>query len=416
MRRASCFGLALLVLVLPEAAAWAQTTSYDDVGQKPIGRIHNANRAALRREQYSIGQEVDHAHKQYSAMKKEIEDTTGVTFSMESSVMSQWGTPNGGYGAVQAMFTPAVNWDMFSSPRFGDGSLQFHFMAAQYLSGNSGQTLAENINVNSPINNQPTANNQFVQLTYTHSFPGDWLSISAGQYALSNFDGNDYANDQQTSFIGYAFTQNGSQNYSQAGLGAYAQIDPVKTLTFAAGFQDPNDFSGSYIQFPTLLAGQYSWFLYGAWSPTIAGGQGTYSLLYYNQPSVPLQPVAGQGLSFSASQPVGDKWGLFLRANTAWHSSFQIQSSIAGGAVYIDPLKRHPDDRIGLALAWNATNMALYQGTFVRPSETMMEFFWAFTAFRSLLITPSVQLFLEPALAPTADISAVFSLRLTQLF
>ena len=160
----------------------------------------------------------------------------------------------------------------------------------------------------------------------------------------------------------------------------------------------------------------YSWLLYGAWTPTVLGGQATYSVLYYNQPSIPLQPIAGQGLSFSASQPIGDKWGLFLRANTAWQSSFAIQSSIAGGAVYVDPLNRHPQDRIGLALAWNATNMSLYQGTFVRPSETMMEAFWAFTAFRSLLITPSIQLYLEPALAPNAEISAVFSLRLTQLF
>ena len=416
MCRAPSLGLAVLLLLLPMGRAGAQTISYDDVGQKPIGRVHNANRTALKREQFSVGQEVDDAHRRYSLMKKDIEDTTGITFSMESSVMSQWGTPNGGYGAVQTMFTPAVNWDMFSSPRFGDGSIQFHFLSANYLSGNNGQTLGNNIDVNSPVNDQPYANNQFVQLTYTHAFPGQWLSISVGQYSFSNFDGNDYANDQQTSFIGYAFAQNGSQNYSQAGLGAYAQIDPVKNLTFAVGFQDPSDFSGSYVQFPTLFAGVYSWLLYGAWTPTVLGGQATYSVLYYNQPSIPLQPIAGQGLSFSASQPIGDKWGLFLRANTAWQSSFAIQSSIAGGAVYVDPLNRHPQDRIGLALAWNATNMSLYQGTFVRPSETMMEAFWAFTAFRSLLITPSIQLYLEPALAPNAEISAVFSLRLTQLF
>ncbi|WP_421996922.1 carbohydrate porin [Reyranella sp.] len=331
--------------------------------------------------------------------------------------MSQWGTPNGGSGAVQAMFTPAVNWDVFSSPTVGDGSLQFHFMAAQYWSAATGASLGASIDLVSPINNQPTANQQFVQLTYTHGFPGEWLSLSVGQYAFSNFDGNAYANDQQVNFIGYSLTQNGSQNYSQAGLGAYAQLNPTREFTFATGFQDANDFSGSYVQFPTLGQGQYAWFLYGAWSPTVAGwGQGNFALLYYNQPGVAAQPLASTGLSFSASQPVGDRWGLFLRANTAWQSSFAIQSSIAGGAVLNDPLKRSPFDQIGLGMAWNATNMSLYAGSSARPSETMVEAYWAWSLYHALLITPDIQLYLQPALAPSSDISAVFTIRVTQLF
>lgn len=407
----------LVIAILIASAERAQAQTYDPDGQKLVGRIHDANRAARKRQQLSISSDLDEVHVRYAKAKKEIEEATGVTYSMESSVMSQWGAPNGGYGAVQAMFTPAVNWDMFSSPRFGDGSLQFHFLATQYLSGNDGTAIANNIGILSPINNQPTANNQFVQVTYTHSFPGDWLAVSVGQYALSNFDTNAYANDQQVNFIGYSLTQNGSQNYAQAGIGAYAQVNPTKEITFAAGFQDNNDLSGSYVQFSTLGNGQYAWFGYGAWSPTVGTwGQGTYSLLYYNLPSVPIQPRAGDGLSFNAAQPIGDKWGLFLRANTAWNSSFPIQSSIGGGAVLNDPLQRSPHDQIGLAMVWNATNMSLYQNTFVRPSETMLEFYWTWTAYHTLLVTPNLQLFLQPALTPTDNLAAVFTIRLTQLF
>lgn len=109
-------------------------------------------------------------------------------------------------------------------------------------------------------------------------------------------------------FIGYSLTQNGSQNYAQAGLGAYVQFNPVKEITLAAGFQDNNDISGSYIQVSTFGNGQYAWFGYGAWSPTLGTwGQGTYSLLYYNLPGVPAQPTPGQGLSFNAAQPIGDR-------------------------------------------------------------------------------------------------------------
>lgn len=403
---------ALFVFVEP-----AQAQDSTAQGQKLVGKVHDRNRAAKARQELSLGEEVDRAHVRYARAKKQIEEETGITFSMEASIMSQWGVPNGGYGAVQGMFSPTVNWSAFDSERFGAGSFQFHFLATQYWSGADGTALGSNLNLVSPINNQPTANNQFVQLTYTHSFPGDWLSVSAGQYAFSNFDGNAYANDQQVNFIGYSMTQNGSQNYAQAGLGAYAQINPTKEITLAAGFQDANDLSGSYLQFSTLGQGQYAWFGYAAWSPPFPKwGQGTYSLLYYNQPGVTIQPLASDGLSFNAAQPIGDKWGLFVRANTAWNSSFPIQSSIAGGFVYNDPLKRGPNDQIGVAVAWNATNMTFYSGTLVRPSETMLEVYWAWSIYRAFLLTPDVQLYFQPALSPYDNVAAVFSLRLTQLF
>jgi hypothetical protein len=407
----------VVLAALAVATNGAEAQTYDPQGQKLVGRIHDANRAAKRRQELSIEEEVDRAHVRYAKAMKQIEDTTGVRLSMQASEMSQWGTPNGGYGAVQTMFTPSVNWDIFSRSTIGDGSVQFQFMAAQYLSGASGTSLGSNINLISPINNQPTANQQFVQLTYTHGFPGEWLAISVGQYAISGFDGNAYANDQQLNFIGYSLTQNGSQNYSQAGLGAYAQLNPVGEITFAAGLQDANDFSGSYIQFPTVGQGQYAWFGYAAWQPIIKDwGPGSYALLYYNQPGVQLQPLASSGLSFSASQSIGERLALFLRANTAWQSSFAIQSSIAGGVIVNDPVRHSKHDQIGLAMAWNATNMSLFTGTFVRPSETMLEAYWSWSVYRGFLVTPDVQLYLQPALAPSNDLAAVFTIRVTQLF
>lgn len=414
-RRAAVLVTVVMATAVPMDRVQAQESTSDE--QELVGRIHNATRAARKRQELSLDEQFDHAHARYAKAKKEFENATGVFFSMEASSLSQWGTPNGGYGAVQAMFTPAIDWKMFSVPEVGKGSLEFHFLAAQYWSGATGTSLGSKLGLTSPINNQPTANQQFVQLTYTHRFPGNWLAITLGQYAFSNFDGNAYANDQQVNFIGYSLTQNGSQNYSQAGLGTYAQINPTKQITLAAGFQDPNDFSGSYMQFSTLGRGQYAWFAYGGWSPTIDGwGRGTYSLLYYNQPGISLQPVASEGLSFSASQPIGTKWGLFLRASTAWRSSFAIQSSLAGGGVYNDPLRRSRYDQIGLAMAWNATNMSIFQGTFVRPSETMLELYWTWSIFKTVLITPDVQLYLQPALSPSDYAAAVFTIRLTQLF
>ena len=212
-------------------------------------------------------------------------------------------------------------------------------------------------------------------------------------------------------------SQNGSQNYSKASLGAHAQVTPGQDVTLAAGVHDANNLTGSYVAVDTVGQGAYAWFLYGAWSPAVAGlGRGQYALFYYNLPSVPAQPRASDGLSFSASQPIGAAWGVFVRANTAWNSSYAVQSSVAAGTVLNDPIGRDSLDQIGFGVAWNRTNTGLYPATFARPSETMVELYWNWAFGRHLLVTPDVQFFLQPALAPDAGVAAVFSLRVTRLF
>lgn len=409
----------LVALVLPFAAAHAQQAADgdDDDGVRHVGKIHNRLRAAEAREQYFLEQPFDDAARRYAKAKQQIQDKTGIFYSMTSSVLSQWGAPGSNYGAVQAQFSPAVNWKAFDDPSIGAGSFQFAYLATQYWSGQTGTTLQNRLNLNSQVNDYPDNQLTFAQVSYTHDFPGDLVSVTVGQYPFSNFDSNAYSNNEQVNFIGYSLAQNGSQNYSQGSLGAYLQINPTEELTFAVGFQDANNvLASNYIQFNTVGQGQYSWFLYGAWSPTVGKlGQGSYSLLYYNLPGVEMQPLASSGLSFSASQPLGEQWGVFLRANTVWNSSQYIQSSIAGGAVYNNPLGRAPLDQIGLGIAWNRVNQALYVDTYVNPSETMVELYWSWS-FRHLLITPDVQLYFQPALAPTQSMAAVFSLRLTVLF
>lgn len=344
-------------------------------------------------------------------MRKTIEDQTGLSFSMEASVVSQMGTPGGTVNAVQAMFTPNVSW------KTTVGSLQFSYLAAQYWSAANAAELASDLAVDSPLNAYPANVRFFRRLSYTHELPGDWLAVTVGQYPFASFDGNAYANDQQTGFLSNSMSQNGSQNYSKASLGAYAQLMPAGVVTLAGGLHDGNNLTGTSIAFSTAAQGPYAWFLYGAWSPSVAGwGKGRYALFYYNLPSVPAQPRASDGLSFSASQPIGERWGLFLRANTAWNSSYAVQSSIAAGGVLNDPLGRRSSDQIGVGLAWNQTNTSLYPAAYARPSEMMLELYWNWALGWHLLVTPDIQFFLQPALAPDAGAAAVFSLRVTKLF
>ena len=414
------FGLLTAAAVFTDSAAQTPPSQpADETGIEHVGKIHDKLRAAKRREELSIVlEEVDAVGARYTKAKRQIEAATGITYTLDESVISQWGSPDGGYGAVQALLTPAVQWKAFSDPAFGTGSFQFYYIATQYWSGQTGTSQQARLKLNSPANDYPFNDRTFSQASYTHSFPGHRLAVTLGQYPIANFDGNAYANNQQINFIGYSLSQNGSQNYSQGSLGAYAQLNLTKEVTFAGGFQDANNVAANYIQPGTFGSGQYAWFLYGAWSPTIAGvGKGQYALNYYNLPSVQAQPRAGDGFSFSASQNFGEKWGAFLRANTASNSSWRIQSSVAGGGVLNDPFGRYPLDQIGLGLAWNKTNMSLFApGTYVRQSETMMELYWATTFAGRLQVTADAQLYFQPALSRSDGMAAVFTLRVAALF
>jgi hypothetical protein len=385
-----------------------------------IGRLHDRIRLTAIRETPSLAEELDDAYSRYVKSKKQIQDATGISYSMDASGLFQWGVPDGGYGSAQGLFTPSINWKAFRDTWAGSGSFQFAFTSTQYWSGViTGASLAGRLQVNAPINDFPTNGNTFAQVTYTHTFPGNWLTVSVGQYPMYNFDGNAYASNQQVNFINYSMSQNGSSTYPTASLGAYVQINPTKDVVLAAGFQDANNPTGAYIQTATFGNGQYTWFIYGEWSPKPKNlGRSAISVLYYKQPGVTLQPQQSEGLSISASQAIGTDWGLFMRANTTWGgSTWNIQSSIAVGGVYNNPLGRNPLDQIGLGFAWNKTNMSLFPaGTGVRQDETVLEAYWAWTISRAFQITSDVQLYFRPALNPSVDVAAVFSLRLGAFF
>ena len=266
-----------------------------------------------------------------------------------------------------------------------------------------------------PINVFPTNPPTFNQLTFTYVLPRDWLSMVFGQFPVSNFDTNQYANNQQVNFISYPLAQNGSSTYPVTSLGAYAQISPINGISFTAGFQDANNVVGKTIQFNTFGDGQCTWFVYGQWNPQLRGfGSSQFSFLYYRSPSVPTQPSTS-GWSFNGVQNLNDTWGLFLRANGAGGYTNSIRTSIAGGGIMNNPLKRDRLDQIGFGIAWDQAARPPINPPNARD-EWVMEAYWAWTFFKGLQITPDVQLYVHPALNQGQSHAWVFSLRTVFLF
>ena len=275
-----------------------------------------------------------------------------------------------------------------------------------------------------PVNDTPINNRVFNQLTYEHDFPGKIFLMGVGQFSLSNYDSSTYTTSQQLTFISYSTAQNASQTYPTASMGAFLHVAPIAdTLDFIVGFQDASNILGNSIKLTTADKGPYTSFAYAHWTPNIPGfGKGQYGLLYYHQPSVPLQPAASDGWSFNASQDIGKNWGLFMRANATTGPLSPIKSSVVGGFVYKDVFGRgngdepYDKDQIGIGIARNTTNMDAFVGQDVRASEWVLEAYLNRVIAKAWIFGPDVQIYMRPALNPAQGSVQVYTLRLTGLF
>lgn len=256
------------------------------------------------------------------------------------------------------------------------------------------------------INDYDDKSNAFNELYYSYQAGGSWkwLTVAAGQFPLSNFDGTAYDSNQQVNFINYALSQNASSTYSTAGVGAYLQATPNSEWTFAVGAQDATNVDGISVRFNNLNEEHYATFGYIAYSPTIKGlGAGQYSVLLYNQPWVEEQKQTTNGWSVNLSQAIGDKLTVFGRVNGVSGSTAEINQSWVLGMVYNNPLDRNPLDQIGLAFAYNKIDGKAVGEELSHDSEKVLEAYWAWGISKWMTITPDIQFYIDPALNPKSD-------------
>lgn len=352
----------------------------------------------------------------YLGRKRLLKDETGVEFTMQVSNFGQWGSPDGTPQVGSVVYAPTVVWNAFKDDAVGSGSFTVGFQQFHFLTTNDTLDQQNFLQTIVPPAGYSTDGYQHTQLTYTHTLPGDWLSASAGIYSIGNYDQNAFAGNSQANFVNFALCSNANQTYANAGLGAFVELTPPGTpFTFAAGAQDATDLPGERITGLGFKHGEVAYF--GSASISDASG-GNYSMLWYSQPSVPLQPGLSRGLSFSASQKLG-RWGLFTRVNHASGSAIPIETTIAFGAVYENPLGRNRLDEWGVGAAWSKTNgtaLNLAQASPYWQAEWVIETYYNYTIFKGLQITPDVQFYVNPALLNYHRATEVYTLRTTWTF
>jgi hypothetical protein len=365
---------------------------------------------------------LDNSYDSYLAFKKDLSDHYNLDFSLEASIYNQFGTPNGGKPVALLVYYPSMTWKPFTDTAAGSGKFSVTFGQQQYWTLANTGSQAGNMGLITFPNDWVSNNYTWSTVAYTHTLPGamNFLSLTLGQYNLFSFDPSAYAANAQINFISYPFAQDATQTFPNAGLGAYATAKtPDEQFALSGGFQGATNLSGREITADSYHQGKYTYWANFQWRPEFSGvGKGIYSILYYDQPAVPDLPTHSNGISFSGSQELGEKWGVFARASNASGANTPINTSIAIGGVRNDPFGRNSMDQAGLAFAWNQTNFVGNGVTSAeaRHSELVTELYYACTIFKGLQISPDVQVYFHPALAPDTSTAAVFSIRSTFFF
>lgn len=353
----------------------------------------------------------------YQNFKNELNKKYGFDYNFDVSVLEQRSSPNGEHNAVQTYLYPSFMWTTFNN-EYGIGALNFAYTIIRYGNHNAND-LATNSGFVTPLNDYPSKENEFSELYYTYQLGGkwNWLTLGLGQFPLYNFDGTAYDANQQVNFLNDALAQNASASYTQAGIGAYAQMSPNSDWSFAFGAQDGTNIDAPSVRFNHLDEEHYTTFGYLAYTPTIKGiGQSEISVLLYNQPGVHEQPETTNGWSLNLSQDLGSKFSVFARLNEVSGSVESIRQSWVLGGVYKNPLNRNSLDQIGLAYAYNKLDEKAVGEPLQHDAEQVVEAYWAWGIGDMLTLTPDVQLYINPALNQKSDYGFVTSLRATVFF
>ncbi len=330
----------------------------------------------------------------YADFKRDLSKNYGFDYSLDVSVLGQKGTPNNEKSATQTIYAPSASWRVYDG-----GMIDFSYNLVRYWGGNAAR-MQNDLGLANPINDYANRQSSFDRLTFTHDFGK--AAVTVGQFPLYNFDGTAYDSNQQTNFISDALSQNGTETYPTAGVGAYVQFNPNNKFSFAAGFQNAANVDARALS--TKGWGQHRFTSFGqiAYAPQ----SGTYSVLVYNQPSVKAQPQNTTGVSVNLMRNVSDKAAVFMRISGVSGSAVPLNRSyVLGGVVNFAE-----NNQIGLAAAVNKVAKKYYN-TPVRAYESVIEGYWNIGVGKYLTITPDMQVYIHPALDRSAKTATVFSLR-----
>ncbi|MDD4894475.1 MAG: carbohydrate porin [Candidatus Omnitrophica bacterium] len=257
------------------------------------------------------------------------------------------------------------------------------------------------------------------RLLLTQNLYEDKLQLSAGKLDLSDwFDCNNFANSADIQFLSDALTNSLTIPFPAKGLGAMASFTPNNWFYLQAGASTANAVSTKV----GLSNGFNSTFFINefGFTPKLKGLKGNYRFIFnLNREKLPLIDDEGEkrsqfGFSISFDQEiVKDKLGLFLRYGFADRRVYEIADFWSCGLQLNEPLAGRKYDFIGFGVAQSLTgeNYRKSDEPNIAHSETMYEFYYSYHVNNAFILTPNLQVVVNPYADKTSDCAAVCGLR-----
>lgn len=347
----------------------------------------------------------------YDQAKESFTEQTGIHFGLDNTITVQYSPSEGGQTLTRQFISPYLNIELFNNA-YGQGHLNFLMNFVRFNRQNSTE-FSSAIGVANQINSYDVDYNELSELYYAHTFGGnyDWLTLGLGQFSLASFDNITVGKLQNQYFLNNALAQDGTFTYPSAGIGAFVTSGITNELSISVGATDASNPSASGIssshleRFVTFASLNYTPQWYNSY-------QGSYTLLFYNKPSVKEAPENSTGVSLYLAQDINDKTSLFFRFNHASGNYAALDYSYALGVLFNNPFNREQNDQFAVAYAYNKVNSAAAERPVFHKQEHTIETYYDYKINQHLAVRPDMQLYLNPAFDKKSGLDSVFSLSL----
>jgi porin len=235
-------------------------------------------------------------------------------------------------------------------------------------------------------------------------------------FALGIVDTTDYVDvyglvNPWTDFNNLAFGNNPTIPFPSQGLGVAVRGNITTNLYVLAGFADANgDPTNPLEGFDTFFkTGDYFKHVEVGWVPSYKRGfeDNIHVTAWQTDARDEAGIPGGWGMAFSASHLFADRWLPFARFgwSDGGGGAFVEGAASVGAGYYL----REKMDLLGLGLNWSRPSHKTYGAGL--DDQYTIELFYRLQLLEHLALTPDVQVLVNPAQHPDADVIGVFGVR-----
>jgi len=361
---------------------------------------------------------IERYHAWRANVRSNLQQNIGLTFAGDYNALVQGGTESLGEDlAAGGVFRVYGQWHWPGEPWKNPGSLTFKFENRHRYTDVAPQQLGGQIGYSSLTGITWSDAGWLLSNFYWHQqFLNNRWAFVAGIVDVTDYVDTYGLVNPWTDFINSTFGTSPTIAAPGQGLGIAVRGSLTTNIYVLAGFADANGKPTVPLRtFDTFFTeGEYFKHLelgwHGSWERRMADN---IHLTFWQTDSRPQAGIpSGWGAALSANWLFKDHWLPFLRAG--WSDGGGGVPLEATAAVGVGYYLRDQTDLLAFGFNWGRPSDKTL-GSGLRDEYTM-EILYRLHLLRRLTITPDVQILINPALNPDADVVAVFGLRARLVF